>query len=288
MSFHKLSLYVLYGITCFAVFWLIANGSEYYGLSQAERGHHPLHQEWKPSGFISHGIGIVGSVMMLLLLLYIPRKRWRFMHEWGNIRYWLNYHIWLGITGPILVLFHTTFKFGGIVAVSFWSMVAVVLSGFLGRYIYVQIPRSITGQELSVAELEELDRTLLSQINETAAIDGNIMVLIQEAAGARSETRKSGLAAIWAWLVSDLTLIPKLNEIRRRLREISLPPPDIKRVVRLAKQKAKLRRKTTFLNTAHKLLHYWHVFHKPFAIIMIVIMFVHIIITWLFGFRWIF
>jgi hypothetical protein len=167
-------------------------------------------------------------------------------------------------------------------------MVAVVLSGFLGRYIYVQIPRSITGQELSVAELEELDRTLLSQINETAAIDGNIMVLIQEAAGARSETRKSGLAAIWAWLVSDLTLIPKLNEIRRRLREISLPPPDIKRVVRLAKQKAKLRRKTTFLNTAHKLLHYWHVFHKPFAIIMIVIMFVHIIITWLFGFRWIF
>jgi hypothetical protein len=33
----------------------------------------------------------------------------------------------------------TTFKIGGLVAVSFWSMVAVVASGVLGRYL---CPRS--------------------------------------------------------------------------------------------------------------------------------------------------
>ena len=41
----------------------------------------------------------------------------------------------------MLVLFHTAFKFGGIVAVSFWSMVAVFLSGIIGRFIYIQIPK---------------------------------------------------------------------------------------------------------------------------------------------------
>lgn len=288
MNWHRYSLYALYSLTAAVVIWLVVNGGEYYGLTQVERGHHPLHKEWKPSGFVSHGIGIVGSAMILLLLLYIARKRWRFMHNWGNIRYWLNYHIWLGITGPILVLFHTTFKFGGIVSVSFWSMVAVVLSGFLGRYIYVQIPRSLTGQELSTEELEELDRGLLAEINATAAIDGNILVMIQEAAGTRGDSKKSGLAAIWSWVISDLTLAPKLADIRRRLNEIDVPQNDIKKIIVLAKQKAKLKRKTDFLGTAHKLLHHWHVFHKPFAIIMVVIMFVHIIVTVTFGFRWIF
>lgn len=288
MNGHRISLILLYALTLFMVVWLVMKGGEYYSLPQIERGHHPLHKDWRPSGLVSHGIGIVGSVMILLLLLYIPRKRWRFMHEWGNIRYWLNYHIWLGITGPILVLFHTTFKFGGIVSISFWSMVAVVLSGFLGRYIYVQIPRGISGQELTAAELEEMDRSLLAEINATAAIDGNILVLIQEAAGAHSEGRKSGMSAVWSWLVSDFAMLPKLAAIKQRLKEIKLPHGEIKKVLRLTKQKAKLRRRTDFLATAHRLLHHWHIFHKPFAIIMIVIMFVHIAVTVIFGFRWIF
>ncbi len=58
--------------------------------------------------------------------------------------------------GPILVLFHTAFKFGGIVAVSFWSMVAVFLSGVIGRFIYLQIPRSIEGRELNLYEVKEM------------------------------------------------------------------------------------------------------------------------------------
>jgi hypothetical protein len=42
------------------------------------------------------------------------------------------------------------------------------------------------------------------------------------------------------------------------------------------------------LNTARRLLHHWHIFHKPFAIIMILIMIVHVIVAVSFGYRWIF
>ena len=66
------------------------------------------------------------------------------------------FHIFLCTLGPILVLFHTSYKFGGLVVISFWSMVAVFLSGIIGRFIYIQIPRTIEGRELSLNEIREM------------------------------------------------------------------------------------------------------------------------------------
>ena len=68
--------------------------------------------------------------------------------------------------GPILVLFHTAFKFGGIVSISFWSMVAVFLSGIIGRFIYIQIPRTIEGRELSLSEIKNSKTDTISVIKE--------------------------------------------------------------------------------------------------------------------------
>jgi hypothetical protein len=289
MSLHRLSLYLLYGLTIASITLISATGGEYWALSKAERPHHPLHAEWKPSGVISHGLGIIGSLMVLILLLYSVRKQWRFMQNWGSLRYWLNYHIWLGITGPILVLFHTTFKFGGIVSVSFWSMTAVVLSGIIGRYIYVQIPRSITGQELSHGELEALDRELIEQIRQTRGIDEETIRLIQQASSAGDARVRTGWGAVWDWLINDLTMGSQLSKVRVHLhasREFT--PAEVKSVLKLARKKLKLRRKIAFLATAHRLLHHWHIFHKPFAIVMILIMFVHVGVTIIFGYRWIF
>jgi hypothetical protein len=42
------------------------------------------------------------------------------------------------------------------------------------------------------------------------------------------------------------------------------------------------------LNAMKGIFHNWHVIHRPFAYVMVVIMFVHIIVTVLFGYRWIF
>jgi len=37
-----------------------------------------------------------------------------------------------------------------------------------------------------------------------------------------------------------------------------------------------------------RVFHLWHVVHRPFAYVMVVIMFVHIAVTVAFGYRWIF
>jgi len=104
---------------------------------------------------LGYDLGIVGSVMMAALLLYPLRKKARFMRNWGEVRHWFRMHKLLGILGPVLVLFHANFKLHAVNSnVALFSMLLVVLSGLVGRYIYVKIHFSRFGQQLSLQELE--------------------------------------------------------------------------------------------------------------------------------------
>jgi len=55
-------------------------------------------------------LGLVGALMMLSLLLFPLRKRIRFMQNWGRLPNWFRIHMMLGITGPLLILFHSNFR----------------------------------------------------------------------------------------------------------------------------------------------------------------------------------
>ena len=154
---HRLYLSILVAIVFITLIILIYKGMSYYKLSLEERVYHPDHALLKPSGILGHGIGILGSLFMIIgMVTYMARKRYRSLSRLGLLKHWLEFHIFLCTLGPILVLFHTAFKFGGLVAVSFWSMVAVFLSGIIGRFIYIQIPRTIEGRELSLKEVKEM------------------------------------------------------------------------------------------------------------------------------------
>ncbi len=109
---------------------------------------------YEPSKGIWHPVGWAGSGMMVVMMLYTVRKRVAFLGFLGSMRRWLSLHMFFGIMGPLLVTLHTTFKFHGLIATSFWCMIVTMVFGILGRYIYVQIPRSITGAELGVKEIE--------------------------------------------------------------------------------------------------------------------------------------
>jgi hypothetical protein len=283
MTIHRISLWILYILTVAVVVQLFISGVSYYRLSPVERPHSALHADFKPSGLVGHGVGIVGSALMVIMLLYSARKRLRFMQTWGDIRYWLNYHIWMGIAGPLLVILHTSFKLGGIVAVSFWSMVGVALSGVLGRYFYLQVPRSLSGQELSARELFELSKELQQQLREKYAVDESSMAIIQHLAG------EHRAVSFWSWVAEDIMLPFRFRSIRKSLREKGeMHGAELHEVMKITRRTIRLRRRMAFLNSAQAILHHWHVIHRPFAVVMLIIMVVHVVITVLFGYRWIF
>lgn len=138
---------------------LVVYGWSYYSLPLQQRFRSPLHADLKPSGRIGHLLGSVGSVLLIGLLPHSFRKRFRVMSDWGPLSWWLKFHIFCGIAGPILITFHTSFKVRGIVAISYWSMIAVAASGVFGRYLYAQIPRALSGKEVKFKSIQqELER----------------------------------------------------------------------------------------------------------------------------------
>lgn len=94
------------------------------------------------------GLGILGFVLMLMTeILYSLRKRSRLAH-WGRMSDWLKFHIFTGLVGPYMVLLHTSWKFNGLAGVITLFTIVIVISGFIGRYIYTRIPRTAEGIEI--------------------------------------------------------------------------------------------------------------------------------------------
>jgi len=151
---------VLAGVLVAAVLLSGIGGWRYYSAAQDVRAYTDLHKMLRPSGYVGHLLGISGVALMTLMHLYSLRKRARRLSWMGGVTSWLEIHIFCGVLGPVLITFHTAFRFNGVVSVAFWSMVVVMLSGVVGRYLYVRIPRSIRGQELDQQELAARVREL--------------------------------------------------------------------------------------------------------------------------------
>lgn len=101
----------------------------------------PLDHYITPRNGAGYAMGIVGAVMMLLLFLYSLRKRWTRYFSWlGTASEILHFHISMGVYGPLLILFHSRFKLGAPNSnVALWSMIVVVLSGVMGRFMYHRV-----------------------------------------------------------------------------------------------------------------------------------------------------
>ena len=189
---------------------------------------------------------------------YMARKRLKIFSRLGVLKYWLELHIFLCTLGTVMVLFHTTFKFGGIISVGFWSLIIVWVSGVIGRFLYLEIPRTIEGRELSLAEIidtkNELDRELLEkyQIN-------------------FNEIKNS-----------------RFSQIRLKLIENQISKNDFRQVYQLIRRERVLSRKIKQLEKVRNLFKYWHFAHLPFALIMLIIMVIHVGVALFFGYKWIF
>ena len=269
--------------------YLAYSGFSFYSTPYDKRPRHEDYRILKPAGDEGHAFGIIGSLMMLFMLLYSLRKRTKIFGKFGSLADWLDIHIYFGIIGPLLVMLHTSFKVQGLVAVSFWSMVAVALSGVLGRYLYQQIPRDITGEQLSTRDLDELKNELTERLKSETRLD-KTQVENLEIDLAAKVSQDSGLAmSLWSLVSDDLLRPLKIKRLKHKYSaQLNLPPDLRNQIFRIFLDKALLNRKIALLNRIQTLFHYWHVFHKPFAIIMYLIMIVHVVVAVWLGYVWIF
>jgi len=284
---HRIYLAGLSLIVLIALVAITLKGYQYYKISLEERFFHPDHTILKPSGFWGHGMGIVGSIFMILgVTLYMARKRYRVFSRLGFLKHWLEFHIFLCTLGPILVLFHTAFKFGGIVAISFWSMVAVFLSGIIGRFIYIQIPRTIEGRELSLSEVRGMKGDIGNTLSHSIQLDEGSRNVIADSIKVKPELYHSNFfVRTFRKYVDDRK---SLGSVKTVLKKNNLSKSQRIEVLNLVENEISLNRRIERLVLMQNLFKYWHVAHLPFALVMLVIMIIHVAVTIVFGYKWIF
>lgn len=288
------------------VIWLgvagaaLAWGFDYYVTPLQARAFSPLHEQFKPSGLIGQGMGVIGTAMILLGVgMYSLRKRARWLARAGRLSTWLQIHIFLCTLGPALVLFHTSFKFGGIISVAFWSMCIVVVSGFFGRYVYGHIPKTIHGQFRSLESLREQQVELVTTTSADFGIEPHVIARVFP----RVERRRSAgfLHALGLAVWYDFTRRRQRRRIGRIFTQaVARPAPPGRRpsrevplyvresVIGLVQSQLHLRQQIVLLEPFQRLFRYWHLLHLPLAGVMLLILVVHVGVAVLFGYTWIF
>jgi len=285
---RRLIFILLYLLSLGLLIWCFADGYSYYTTPFAQRPHHPDYRALRPAGSRGLIYGITGASMMILMLVYSIRKRSRRMGRSISLRSLLNFHIYLGIVGPLFVVLHTSFKVQGMVAVSFWSMVAVALSGYSGRYLYLQIPRNIQGNELTLQEITETDKDITEKLKTRFQLKDTDMNRVDTLFENFTTVRRSGLGALMGLIQDDLMRWPMKYKIKRSMaRILPLPSNQFNALFAISFRRALLNRRIQTLSRMQRFFHYWHAVHKPVAIVMYLIMCLHIGIAVWTGYAWV-
>jgi glutamyl-tRNA reductase len=165
-------------------------------------------------------------------------------------------------------------------------MVAVFLSGIIGRFIYIQIPRTIEGQELSLNDLRELKSNTAETLRSAYNLDEESYSIIAESVRKKVELyHRNALVRFFRKYFDDRQTI---RTVKKTLKKHKMHRRDMRHILTLVNNDVKLNRKIERLDTMQNLFKYWHVIHSPFALVMMIIMVVHIGVTIAFGYKWIF
>jgi hypothetical protein len=245
------------------VAWVLFDrgGWDYYTTPLALRHRLESHRMLRPSAPLAHVMGVAGWLMMFVPVVYAARKRVRWLQNVGSMPLWLEVHIFCGILGPVLITLHTSLKFNGLVSVAYWSMVAVSLSGFVGRYLYVRIPKSIRGSELTRNEVE-------------ARIADARSVVLESDLPAAARDALAALVPVDAVTGEQLPL--SWRRARRTLEAAGVPSAQARELVTLARERDALAGRLARLDFTKRLFGIWHVFHMPLVWLMFVIVTLHV------------
>jgi hypothetical protein len=293
---HKLRVFLAWMLAIAIVLVIAGYGFDYYTMGATDRPYSPKYDQLKPSGTIGMKLGMFGVFLFFLIYLYPLRKKWGWLARQGNSRHWLDFHVVLGTAAPLIIAFHASFKFGNIAGMAFFSMLCVTLSGFVGRYLYSQIPRRVNAAELSMKELQEMEEAMRARLAEQKLTFGSRLEALYDLP-TRGEV--AGMPMILAlarmiWIDSKRPLQLSLLRLQatgfgswiislgglRRTQDVKL-----EHAVDVARKQAALSKRILFLSRTQQVFNLWHVVHRPFSYAFAILALVHIgLVLWM-GYR---
>ncbi|MEP6883312.1 MAG: hypothetical protein ABJC66_01055 [Gammaproteobacteria bacterium] len=252
--------------------------------------HAHLERYITPQRGLGYALGITGGSMMVLLLLYSARKRVVWLRWLGAIPSWFEFHMVLGVVGPILVLFHANFSLGATNSnVALFSMLLVAGSGVIGRYIYTRLHARLEGHEDTLEQLKAVGARLRAQSASITILPG-VLDAIERTERKLIERPKGSLLRFLHLTTGALRIALARWLVRRAIKEAVqkaqrhesvLLARHARRLGAVARKYAYRRldagRRMTEFKLYSRLFSYWHVLHIPLFFMLLIAGVVHVI-----------
>jgi len=243
------------------------------------------HAPYTSDSNFAYNLGLVGGLLLLSLLLYPLRKRVKIMRHLGPLRHWLRFHLAVGVLGPMLVLFHSTFRVHSVnAAVALASMVLVVASGLVGLLLYRRVFRGLSGHRTTLGELQQSLRQQLERIESDHDLPEDIKRQIERFARLVSANPEGRWQRVAHFLSLGLRRRAAARRARLALKRYARPRSGSRDALKpltdlLANIDATLKvaQSAAQFATYERLFSYWHAIHIPFLFLLFVTAVVHVI-----------
>jgi Fe-S-cluster-containing hydrogenase component 2 len=234
---------------------------------------------YQPGKGLSVYCGLIGTSLMVIAAVYPIFRRVKMFRWMASNTMWFDFHMMAGTIGPMFIILHSALVLNNWVSAAFWSMIIVVVSGVLGRYLYTLVPSLSSG-----VELEELDHERAFQAARPhwpvpmAEVERELGEKRMKAQGVAQSP--SILRALWFLIFQDIGRLPATLARRRRLAQLGVPRKIRNDLARRAARMIVIARRQVVAPKAELLLHSWKKVHVPFTVILTGFAVAHIWEAW--------
>ena len=241
---------------------------------------------YKSGRGVGYGLGLVGGTLMLIMMLYPVRKHVHLFQGWGPLKYWFRFHMVAGILGPVLVVLHSAFHVGSVNAgVALASMLLVMASGLVGRFLYRKVHHGLYGTHATLKELQqsltrqlESLQSLLHQIPDVKMEMDRFSALVSRKPKGWGSRTTHFMSLGWNRIVVG-------RRIRRIIAERSgslcvrsqSHDSDLSTLLLTVDEALKAAQRAAQFSTYERLFSLWHVVHIPFLCMLVITAVVHVV-----------
>lgn len=174
-----------------------------------------------PEWGMGYWLGITGGVMFLMIFLYPLRKKWKRLRNLGNVKVWFNAHMIFGLLAPTIIIFHSNFQLGATNSnIALYSMLLVVISGLIGRYIYAQVHYGLFGKHADLAELSAISDATRGQLGEAFGIAPVLQKVLEQYEQRVLDKPGNLVQSVFRKLLIGISTWATYLHLRRRIRPL--------------------------------------------------------------------
>jgi len=266
-----------------ALAWALVH-ADYYTLPSDARPVHEKHLDLRPGQGLGLALGICACALILFNLLYLARREKKFGVTFGSLRAWMSVHVATGILALLSATLHAGMDVRDTVGGhALWALVALVLTGAVGRYFYAYVPRATNGRELDVDEVRHRVVQLVDALDSSQrAFVERVQNEVHRLIEAR-QWKSSFLGRVAALVSGQRDLRRALAALEREGRSQGVSGERLRETLTLARSAHRAALMAAHYEDLRAVLGTWRYLHRWVAALMILLIVLHVVFALAYG-----